>query len=356
MKILFEHQHLYYLPQFEPIIQELKRREVEGIYGSLSESVPELEKKIFKKEMERLGVELIGANFEPQRRRIIKDMNFDLIFVGNKTSLGAIKAKNSFSIMIYHGIGLKQSYYTDLTNDMDLVCVESPVRDAQLQDMGFNSVETGLTKLDLLETVDYDSQDQPSRPSVLYAPTFFPSSLQKSIPFLNKMATYKIQIKLHHFFWTEPKYGLIRQELEDVIKNLDHVYLYPFEDYNILKHFPSSDLLVSDFSSTLFEFLMVNKPIVQATYFSRRFKYRLFPHLLEKRMDREREMMVDFALKCNTPDKLSDLIGLGLSNHEDLSNQRLNACKQFLGEVDGKASQRVVNAIIESGIPIGHRG
>ena len=54
-------------------------------------------------------------------------MNFDLIFVGNKTSLGAIKANNSFSIMIYHGIGLKQSYYTDLTNDMDLVCVESPV-------------------------------------------------------------------------------------------------------------------------------------------------------------------------------------------------------------------------------------
>ena len=166
MKILFEHQHLYYLPQFEPIIQELQRREVDGIYGSLSESVPELEKKLFKKEMERLGVELVGANFEPQRRRIIKDMNFDLIFVGNKTSLAAIKANNSFSVMIYHGIGLKQSYYTDLTNDMDLVCVESPARDAQLQDMGFNSVETGLTKLDLLETMDYDSQEQTSRPSV----------------------------------------------------------------------------------------------------------------------------------------------------------------------------------------------
>ena len=73
-------------------------------------------------------------------------------------------------------------------------------------------------------------------------------------------------------------------------------------------------------------------------------------------MDREREMMIDFALKCDTPEKLYNLIGLGLSNHDDLSNQRLNACKQFLGEVDGNASQRVINAIIESGIPIGHRG
>ena len=73
-------------------------------------------------------------------------------------------------------------------------------------------------------------------------------------------------------------------------------------------------------------------------------------------MDRKREKMIDFSLKCDTPEKLSNLIGLGLSNHDDLSNQRLNACKQFLGEVDGKASRRVVNAIIESGIPIGHRG
>jgi len=67
-------------------------------------------------------------------------------------------------------------------------------------------------------------------------------------------------------------------------------------------------------------------------------------------------MMIDFAMKCDTPDTLSDLIGLGLANHEGLVNQRLNACKQFLGEVDGKASHRVVNAIVESGIPIGHRG
>ena len=73
-------------------------------------------------------------------------------------------------------------------------------------------------------------------------------------------------------------------------------------------------------------------------------------------MDREREMMINFALKCDTPDKLSDLIRVGLSKYDDLSNQRLNACKQFLGKVDGKASEKVVNAIIESGIPIGHRG
>ena len=49
MKILFEHQHLYYLPQFEPIIQELQRREVDGIYGSLQNQCRNLKKNSSKK-------------------------------------------------------------------------------------------------------------------------------------------------------------------------------------------------------------------------------------------------------------------------------------------------------------------
>ena len=48
-------------------------------------------------------------------------MKFDLIFVGNKSSIQDIKAKKSFVVMIYHGIGIKSSYYNDLTKNMDYV-------------------------------------------------------------------------------------------------------------------------------------------------------------------------------------------------------------------------------------------
>ncbi|GIT40292.1 MAG: hypothetical protein Ct9H300mP9_1420 [Candidatus Neomarinimicrobiota bacterium] len=39
MKILFEHQHLYYLPQFEPMIKLLIMRGHDKLYGSICESV-----------------------------------------------------------------------------------------------------------------------------------------------------------------------------------------------------------------------------------------------------------------------------------------------------------------------------
>ncbi len=115
MKILFEHQHLYYLPQFEPMINVLKARGHNGLFGSICESVPDMEKNVFQENMDRLGLKTIQANFEPQRCRILKDEKFDLIFIGNKTSLNSIAVADSFVVMIYHGIGLKQSYYTDLT-------------------------------------------------------------------------------------------------------------------------------------------------------------------------------------------------------------------------------------------------
>ena len=99
----------------------------------------------------RLKIESIKANFEPQRKRILKEMKFDLIFVGNKSSILDIKAKNSFVVMIYHGIGVKSSYYNDLTKNMDLICVESVDRETILKKMNFNAVNTGFPKFDLLK-------------------------------------------------------------------------------------------------------------------------------------------------------------------------------------------------------------
>ena len=353
MKILFEHQHLYYLPQFEPIIILLKKIEVNDLYGSLSVSVPKIEKNLFNDEMARLGLGVIEGNSESQRRRILKEMSFDIIFVGNKTSLSYIKSKSSFSVMIYHGIGLKQSYYTDLSHKMDLICVESSSRNKSLKRMGFNSVETGFTKLDLLKNYDRINPRELSRPRVLYAPTFFPSSIQKTIPYLRTLVDFKIQIKLHHFFWTDPRYMKICSFLKEEIKGLKHISLIPFEEYNILKCFSSSDLLISDFSSTLFEFLTVNRPIIQATYFTSRFKYQIFPQLLKKRMDKTRERLVDFTLKCDSPEEISNQIHVSLSDSNNFESRRLAASKIFLGNINENASKKVIDAIKSHGIPIG---
>ena len=55
------------------------------------------------------------------------------------------------TVMIYHGIGLKQSYYNDIDPRIDLRSVESESRLEELKSYGHdNLVLTGFTKCDPL--------------------------------------------------------------------------------------------------------------------------------------------------------------------------------------------------------------
>ena len=350
MKILFEHDHLYYLPQFEPVIQKLKMTGKHDLFGSINISVPKIERDLFDFEMNRLGLENVHGNFEPQRRQILKEMNFDLIFVGNKSSLSSIKSVNSFSVMIYHGIGLKQSYYSDLTKDMDLICVESDERKAILEEKGFPAVSTGFTKLDGFDSIEKYKNE---KVNVLYAPTYFPSSLQKTIPYLNPINGLDLKIKLHHFYWTNPTYIKIRLLLELAIQAQSNIEIIQFEHYNILPFYAKADLMISDISSTLFEYLVMNRPIIQTTYSTLRLKYKLFPDKLKKRMDHDRLAQINFTTRCNSPEQLNGLIQESLHNPSTNSDERKNAKTKFLGRCDGQAAQRVLNALESFGIPIG---
>jgi len=350
MKILFEHDYLYYLPQFEAIITWLNKSQNHEIFLSLNESVSNVEKKIFINECERLGVERIHGNFEPQRRRILKEMNFDLIFVGNKSSISAIKGKNSFSIMVYHGIGLKQSYYSDLSHEIDLICVESEDREKEISNLGFDSIFTGFIKLDNL---NQNLTIANEKKTILYAPTYFPSSLQKTIPYLSNFEDVDLKLKLHHFYWTHQRYVTIREHLEDAIKDLSNVELIPFEQYSILPFFENADILITDISSTLFEFLPLNRPIIQTTYHTLRLKYKLFPSLLTKRLDTSRMSQIDFTTLCHQPEKLVSICDENFTNPDKLSTQRKEAKHRYLGPCDGLATRRLISGLQERGIPIG---
>ena len=350
MKILFEHQHLYYLPQYESVIKELKNQKKHDIFLSLSLSVPNIEKELFENEAKRLGIEIIRANFEPQRQRILKEMNFDIIFIGNKSSLKNIRGKNSFIVMIYHGIGLKTSYYTDLTKEMDLICVESKEREQKLKSENFNAICTGFPKFDLL---DIEKKTIFKENFILYAPTFFPSSLQKTIPILNQLNQFKIKIKLHHFFWTKTKYISIRNNLEKEIIKSSNIEVIPFHIYNIIELFFNSDILISDYSSVIFEYLIMNKPIIQMKYHTSRLKYKLFPSLLKKRLDNDRLKKINFTFNCDNPNKLLILVEKALQNPNKLSKERKSAFSKFLSNIDNNCSKRILNSISDFGISIG---
>ena len=86
--------------------------------------------------------------------------------------------------MIYHGIGVKTSYYNDLTRSMDLICVESVDREAMLKKMNFNAFNTGFPKFDLFKV------KKPKQKIIYYMHLLFPSSLQKTIPYMKKNRSF----------------------------------------------------------------------------------------------------------------------------------------------------------------------
>ena len=99
--------------------------------------------------------------------------------------------------MVYHGIGLKQSYYTDIDPRVDIRSVESVARFNELKSHGHdNIVLTGYTKLDRLVNfsnpeIKFTNQKielDPDKKSVLYAPSFYPTSIDKLHPYIIELS------------------------------------------------------------------------------------------------------------------------------------------------------------------------
>ena len=170
---------------------------------------------------------------------------------------------------------------------------------------------------------------------------------------MKRIDHFNVLIKLHHFFWTKKKYIIQKDALENEIKKLKNIKIVPFECHNILDLFHQSNALITDFSSAIFEYLVMDNPIVQTNYYSLRLKYRLFPALFKRRMDHERQKQINFSFICSEPEELNVVVEKALENTKRLSGERKNALKKFLGEVDFKCADRILEAIIHSGISIG---
>ena len=84
----------------------------------------------------------------------------------------------------------------------------------------------------------------------------------------------------------------------------EHIYLAPPSEYNIIPFYKMADMLVSDISSTMFEYLYLDRPIIMATCFNLRLKHRILHKRFLKKMDLTRMENVDFVFQLDNPDDL----------------------------------------------------
>ncbi len=351
--VLFECHHLYYLPNFLPIMAELNKRSDYLLASSIPLTINTTERRQLRSVMEDMEVEFIDAGTENERQTLLQRRRFDLVVVANVGMLEKVVSDSSLAVMVYHGIGLKQSYYNDMSPRIDLRAVESEERMRLLQELGEpNLVLTGFTKLDPLSDPAFVAIESflnalglsPDRPTLLYAPTFYPSSVDTLLPMFTKVSDMvNVIIKLHGFSWTQKRY---RHHSEMATKvSGGQIHLVPSEDYNIVPYYAAADLLISDMSSTLFEYLALDRPVIQTTFYSPRLKHRVFKRRLTKRLDLERASEIDFVHLLHRPDDLEQMVSDILENPNQMSPRRQRAAERYLYRTDGEASSRLVDAI-----------
>ncbi len=194
----------------------------------------------------------------------------DVIFVpGNEVPyfLRGLKAQ------IFHGLAGEKKGHFRIRHYFDLYLTQGPYftntfNALKAKHKNFDVIETGWPKLDIYgnDKTRYNIykaellEKHDAKKVILYAPTFSPKltsapHLVNEIKQLAKNRDYIILLKFHPLMAEE--WLQIYQNLADTIPNI----LYQNEK-NIIKYLLISDLLISDTSSVIYEFILLNKPVI----------------------------------------------------------------------------------------------
>lgn len=354
MNVWFDLANLYYWPQYEPVFFELKNRGHQCYVAvhyrpDNAQLVDAFLKTIDDKERFTLVDGNHLADFYAQQ-------NSDWIIFGNDNFSNFEKlSKNTKTALLYHGIGVKACYYSSGLSRFDVRFTEGEFRQKQLQGMypGTNFQCVGFAKLDPLFNPDYFNFKKlditslgldENKKTILYAPTFYPSSIErmpKNWPAL--LEQYNIIIKPHFFTYSNPKYQQQRSLIQSW-QEYKNLYLAPPDEVSLLPYMDVADLLMSEASSALFEFAALNKPVLWFDFLHLRWSYRgPLKFRFEKRMDKTILPYRDVALHVKTPKQLKQAVDEQLSDTEQFSENRKRTSDELIGQCDGSVSLRIVD-------------
>ena len=194
----------------------------------------------------------------------------DVIFVpGNEVP----HYLRGLKVQVFHGLAGEKKGHFRIRHYFDVYLTQGPYFTRKFltfkeKHKNFDVVETGWPKLDVYgkELYKYEADKKlllekyQAKSIILYAPTFSPSLtsapyLLKQIKTLSENKDYLILIKFHDLMSTE----LIEayQKLANQVENIEYE-----NERNIIKFLLMSDIMISDTSSVVYEFLLLNKPVI----------------------------------------------------------------------------------------------
>ncbi len=230
-------------------------------------------------------------------------------------------------VQVFHGFGIEKKGHFDIRGLFDLYCTHGPLTTRPFQALAekhgfFHVAETGWPKVDHLFRFAPGKEPREKKPSpkpvVLYAPTFSTSlcsapSLFEPIRRLALKGDFHWLIKFHPLM----EESVVRKYRGMAGGNVDIV-----DDPDIVPSLHAADVMLTDTSSVVSEFLLLNKPVV--TYNTRS----PAPHV------------IDF--------KKADQLESRLTQALEHPRAVMSAAREFIGRmhpyVDGRSSERVLAA------------
>ncbi|RYV03670.1 CDP-glycerol--poly(glycerophosphate) glycerophosphotransferase [Shewanella sp. OPT22] len=352
MKVFFDTLNVYYLPQYLPIAQQLKAHNVEVQFvcyrnknKSLGPQQQELEQCY---SLHWLNDDVEAAEYYAQQKP-------DWIFFGNEFKYLDKVHQVSKTAQLGHGIGPKPSYYHKSKTPMTVRFIEGELRLEKIKQFYPNDtfIQVGFSKLDPIfdgsecgldiEGLGLDKTKQ----TILYAPTFNPSSLE-CFPddWPSEFEDYNVLIKPHSLTFMREQYKGQRKKLEKWSK-FSNVYVAKMTDLNLVPFLKSADILLSEASSTLFEFTALDRPVIVCNFFKLKWSYRgPFKYRFEKRFGKDNVLYKEIGQHINHYKELKQAVTYQLSHRDEYQQQRQQYTVDHVGPIDGQSSQRIVQYLM----------
>ena len=352
--IFFDVQELYYLPQYLPVYKELQKENIfETKFIFHHGKFDDIVKKIIKEEC----LPTIWVQNKSHALKFYLTEKPNWIFLGNTfPALDKIHI-NSKTAQLGHGVGPKKSYYSKSDSSTTIRFVESGYRFKRLCEMypEGNFQNVGFCKMDPIVNGEEDGIDftalglDENKKTILYAPTFYPSSIERfSKNFPADLEDYNIVVKPHFFSMSKKKY-FKQRELLNYWESFDNIYLAKVKDYSLLPFLKSADLMISDASSAIIEFAALNKPVLWCTFLQLRWNYRgIFSYRFKARMDKDYNDYGQIARPANSYNEMIEQSKNLLDSNFTLSNHANEYLKKLAGTLDGNASKRIVTFLSEN--------
>ena len=346
LNVSFYVAYPYYFPHFLPISQVFEKNGHNVCYV--------LSNKQNSQNMEFIATQN-NVKFVFGSEALLEE-DIDVIFFANPYPKA--KELKAFTIFLEHGIGAKSTSFFSSIEYFDMYIAEGKQKYNRLKELYPHYEDklalVGFSKFD--EVVNMTPQKKEAlynkyhldktKKTILYAPTFFPSSIEKmKDDFPAQFKECNIVVKAHYLTFERKQYQKQLKKFEKW-EEYDNCTILPLSEYNLVPWLAISDVMISDESSAMFEFASLNKPVISNQYFKLRFSYYFMPWKLKKRIDSSKKayrVVLDEAKNYN---ETIELTKEALLNPQKREEQRVKLSKDLCGDIDGRVSFRVYDEVL----------